>query len=245
MKEKIYVSFEDLNADIKKIVATLNTRHFQNKTFSRMDAFEKYDKPCMKPLPGGCYTTCDYKAILKVPQNYHIEYDGHYYSVLYSYCGKPAILKATPSEIKICDQYNKLICTHRRSYREFPLYVTDDDHMPPEHLYYKEVNSKDGNYYRRWASVFGPSMAELIDRILKSSRHEEQAYNACAGILHKVKSIPKGIAEEAARKCIEMNSCKYFTFKQMLKKIENEEFMDGSPGTLPTHENIRGKDYYK
>ena len=163
----------------------------------------------MKPLPGGEYTTCDYKAVLKVPNNYHIDYDGHYYSVLYTYCGKPAILKATPSEIRICDQYNRLICTHRRSYKDFPLYITTDEHMPPEHLYYQEINSKDGNYYRCWASVFGPSMSELIDRILKSSKHEEQAFNACAGILHRVKAIPKGIAEEAARKCIEMNSCRY------------------------------------
>ena len=62
--------------------------------------------------------------------------------------------------------------------------------MPPEHLYYKEVNAKDGNYYRRWASAIGPAMSELIDRLLKSSKHEEQSYNACAGILHKVKAIP-------------------------------------------------------
>ena len=194
----------------------------------------------MKPLPGGCYTACDYKAVLKVPNNYHIEYDGHYYSVLYSYCGKPAILKATASEIRICDQYNRLICTHKRSYREFPLYITVDEHMPPEHLYYKEVNSKDGNYYRRWASTIGPAMSELIDRLLKSSKHEEQSYNACAGILHKVKTIPKGAAEEVARKCIEINSCKYFTFKQMLKKMDVKELPEHSPGTLPNHENIRG-----
>ena len=95
--------------------------------------------------------------------------------------------------------------------------------MPPEHLYYKEVNSKDGNYYRRWASAIGPAMSELIDRLLKSSKHEEQSYNACAGILHKVKTIPKGAAEEVARKCIEINSCKYFTFKQMLKKMDVKE----------------------
>ena len=72
LKEKIYVSFEDLNAEVKKIVAVLNKRSFQGKDFSRQDAFEKYDKPCMKPLPGGCYTACDYKAVLKVPNNYHI-----------------------------------------------------------------------------------------------------------------------------------------------------------------------------
>ena len=78
--------------------------------------------------------------------------------------------------------------------------------MPPEHLYYQEINSKDGNYYRRWASVFGPSMSELIDRILKSPKHEEQAFNACAGILHRVKAIPKGIAEAFENQLMNPNS---------------------------------------
>ena len=63
LKEKIYTSFEHLNADIKKIVAVLNARPFQNQAFSRQEMFIKYDKPCMKPLPGGEYTTCDYKAV--------------------------------------------------------------------------------------------------------------------------------------------------------------------------------------
>ena len=39
--------------------------------------------------------------------------------------------------------------------------------MRPEHLYYKEVNAKDGAYYRRWASVFGLNMSEVIDRLYK------------------------------------------------------------------------------
>ena len=82
------------------------------------------------------------------------------------------------TEIRICDEYNRLICRHPRSYRDFPLYITDDSHMPPEHLYYKEVNAHDGAYYRRWASVYGESMVTLIDRILRSSKHEEQATTA-------------------------------------------------------------------
>ena len=45
LKEKIYTSFEDLNADIKKIVAVLNARPFQNQAFSRQEMFIKYDKP--------------------------------------------------------------------------------------------------------------------------------------------------------------------------------------------------------
>ncbi|VYU16969.1 Uncharacterised protein [[Ruminococcus] gnavus] len=59
------------------------------------------------------------------------------------------------------------------------------------------------------------------------------------------KTVPYGMAEEAARKCIEMNSCKYFTYKQVLKRMNAKELMENAPGNLPTHENIRGKDYYK
>lgn len=86
---------------------------------SRMNGFEKYDKPRMNQLPGESYTLCDYKYFLKVPDNYHLEYDAHYYSVLYTYKGKSAILKATMTEIRICDEYNRLICRHPRSYRDF------------------------------------------------------------------------------------------------------------------------------
>ena len=50
-------------------------------------------------------------------------------------------------------------------------------------------------------------MAEVIDQMLKASKHEEQAYNSCAGILHAVKDLPHGLAEEAAYQCIQMNSC--------------------------------------
>ena len=242
LKEKIYISLEELNTDIKKIVAVLNARHFQNKNYSRMDMFLKYDKPCMKPLPGGRFTVCDYKTVTRIPDNYHIEYDNHYYSVVYTHCGKSAIVKATASEIRICDQYNRLICKHNRSYREFPKYITVDDHMRPEHLYYKEVNEKDGAYYRRWASVFGPKMTEFIDRILKAAKHEEQAYNSCAGLLHTVKDLPHGIVEETARQCIEMNSCRYKTFKQVLGRMQSTQT---TSDVLPAHENIRGKGFYK
>ena len=243
LRENTYTSLGELNAAIRKRVAVLNSRKFQNKSFSRIDAFLKYDKPCLKPLPGGTYTVCDYKTVTHIPDNYHVEYDNHYYSVVYTHCGKPAIIKATASEIRICDQYNRLLCKHKRAYKEFPKYITDDDHMKPEHLYYKEVNQKDGAYYRRWASVFGPNMTEFIDRILKSQKHEEQAYNSCAGLLHTVKNLPHGIVEETARQCIQMNSCRYKTFKQVLNKVQSERTINFD--SLPEHENIRGNGFYK
>lgn len=248
LREGTYTSIGAINAAVKEIVADINTRPFQKKSDireTRMNGFEKYDKPRMNKLPGENYTLCDYKYFLKVPDNYHLEYDAHYYSVLYTQLGKPAILKATMAEIRICDEYNRLICRHPRSYREFPLYITDDSHMPPEHLYYKEANARDGAYYRRWASVYGDSMSTLIDRILRAAKHEEQAYRSCAGVLHACKDVPHSQVREAADKCVEANACKYSYFKKVLAMVQNSHSPTTTSGRLPSHSNIRGKEAYK
>ena len=249
LKEEIYTSLEAINTKTREIVAAINSRAFKRKSdirSTRMDAFEKYDKPRMRKLPGGSYTLCDYKVFSKIPDNYHLEYDGHYYSVLYTYLGKPAILKATMTEIRICDQYNKLLCKHPRSYRRFPLYITLPEHMPPAHQYYKEVNARDGEYYRRWASAFGPNMNTVIDRILKSAKHEEQAYNSCMGLLQACKDLSHILVEEAAQTCIRTNTCTYSGFKKVLNALLNKRDENHpEPGHLPKHDNIRGKEAFR
>lgn len=69
------------------------------------------------------FSLCDYIYFLHVPNNYHLEYDWHYYSVQISE-GIGSVLKATISEVKICGKNNKLICRYTRSYKTFPLYIT-------------------------------------------------------------------------------------------------------------------------
>ena len=58
LKKDTYTSLEALNAAVKKIVADINQRPFQKKSDirkSRMNGFEKYDKPRMNQLPGESY----------------------------------------------------------------------------------------------------------------------------------------------------------------------------------------------
>ena len=116
--------------------------------------------------------------------------------------------------------------------------------MPPEHLYYKEINAKDGAYYRRWAAAFGPYMTRLIDTVLRQPEHEEQAYNSCAGILHSCKDEHRALAEEAARTCIEIHSCKYSSFKKALNHLIGDRNKQVTVNNLPSHGNIRGKEHF-
>ena len=207
-----------------------------------MESFIRYDKPQMKPLAGESFRLCDYKYFERVPNNYHLLYDNHYYSVLYTYYNQPAIIKATLSEIRVCDKNNKLICTHKRSYKEYPKYITDPSHMPASHQFYKVINSKDGNYYRKWAACIGIYTAKLIDNVLLSYDHEEQSFNSCNGILHMCKNQPKLLIEEISKQCVESNACKYSYFKRLLNDKKENKI---TSSTLPDHNNLRGKEQYK
>lgn len=245
LKEKIYFSLEDINRDVKEKIAEINNRNLKAQSFSRMEAFLRYDKPQMRPLAGSSFALCEYRYFAHVPNNYHLLFDDHYYSVLYTYYGQPAILKATMAEIRICDRNNRLICTHRRSYKDFPKYITKPEHMKPEHQYYKEVNSKDGSYYRRWAASYGPYMSKLIDAVLLAPQHEEQAYNSCNGILHMCTNRPKLLVEEAAKLCVESSACRYSYFKKALHNLTESSRYSGTKQSLPEHENLRGKEIYQ
>ena len=244
LKEKApFPSFGAVNEEIALIIADLRSKKPRGWEFTKQEAFDRYDKPSMRPLGSERFSPVAYVAFSKVPDNYHLQFDGHHYSVLYTYLGKPVILKASAFKVSICDEYNALICEHERSYREFPKYITKDEHMPPHHLYYKELNSRDGAYYRRWASSFGPSMSTLIESILKGARHEEQAYGSCNGVLHLCDGKPRHICESAAKKCVELRSCKYSYFKTVLSNMINRG--EAGPDSLPEHENLWGEGFYK
>lgn len=253
LKEETYTCIEDINSRTREIVDAINGRTLK-RSASRLELFETYDKPALKPLSGARFSPVDYKVVTGIPDNYHIEYDGHYYSVSYTLHGKPAILKATFHEIIICDQYNRKIAEHRRVYSTFPKYVTQDEHMPKEHLYYRNINQHDGSFYRSWARKFGQNMWLFIDLLLKKSDHEEQAYNSCMGILQACEDTSHNIVEEVATTCLKSNTVYYTGFMKLLKKMKSEssygavlyEDEDSEDAIINLkHKNLRGKDNYR
>jgi hypothetical protein len=117
-----------------------------------------------------------------------------------------------------------------------------------EHLFYKTVNTRDGDYFRSWAKKFGPAMAMFIDLVLRSADHEPQAFNSCMGILQMNESKPYTLVDEAASLCLRSNQIYYSGFKRALGKILSENYLDEipeEPGACQRHKNIRGKESYR
>ena len=84
LRGKTFSSFTELNAEIKKRITELVKRPFQKRAGSRESVFLEIDKPALRPLPPMPYEIPIYKE-LKVPSNYHVEFEGFYYSVPYAY----------------------------------------------------------------------------------------------------------------------------------------------------------------
>ncbi len=243
VRNRSFDSLRALNEEIRKITEMMNNRT-KGRTHSRTELFQLYDKPALKPVPGVfCYS--DYHYVTSIPDNYHVKYDEHYYSVSYIHYSKPAIVRASFTEVVVLDGNNREIARHRRIYNAFPLYSTFMEHMPPAHRFYKEVNERDGNDYRSWARKFGNFTYQFIDRLLKRADHEQQAYNSCNGLLHTAGAYPYERVEDTSRKCLEKGTITYSGFMATLKnKTEvNETVQKKTPG-LPKHENIRGAGYY-
>ena len=139
LRSQSFSSFAELNAEILNIINELNTYIKRNEGGTRKELFEKFDKPCLRPLPDRALSLYVY-CVRRVPNNYHVEWDHHYYSVPYTYYKQQVTLKCSAFEILICDSSNQLICRHERLAKPFPKYSTIQEHMPsiPSVLPYTE-----------------------------------------------------------------------------------------------------------
>ena len=89
LRHRTFFTLASLNQAIRFLLDDLNDRAFKKRPGSRREQFERLDKPALKPLPDSPY---DYREIKKVRihLDYHVEYDGHYYSVPFQPFVRPA-----------------------------------------------------------------------------------------------------------------------------------------------------------
>lgn len=241
LKGKIYFSFEALNHDIRNRVTELALRPFKHRKGSRQSVFESIDKPALSPLPKDPYHSFQTKIVKRVPNNYHVEYNGFYYSVPYRYYDQSVVMHIYAKRIEIYTSNGDRIAIHRRHFSG-RRYVTDENHMPANHKAVVEMRSKDGSFYRSWSSSIGPNTNKVISLLLENADFEEQAYKSCMGVISFAKTYGNSRVENACHKAINLNSVTYTTVKNILKNNQDkltETQVSGTDTPTPYHENLR------
>lgn len=243
-RQCVFQDLAEVNEVVRRITEEENNKVPRGYKHTHNELFEMYDKPAMKPLKDGVFLNCEYGYCPSVPNNYHVAFDEHFYSVPYRYYKSEVIVKATREKIILCDINNRLITEHKRCYIPTVRYITKDEHMPANHRFYSEINQRDSQFYLQWAEEIGTNMKQLICRVLKSANHDEQMYMSCNGIVHMCDGVPKGICEEAAADCVNRRKCTHSEFRTALSDLLSQRKQITITASLPDTENVWGKDYY-
>jgi transposase len=119
-------------------------------------------------------------------------------------------------------------------------YSTLTEHMPEKH---QKVGEWNAERLTRWAAEIGPQTAALVQAILASRQHPEQAFRSCLGILRLGGKYAHDQLELACQIARNAQTLNYRGLKAVLDTLPPLSLSETNP--LPAHENIRGNAYYQ
>jgi transposase len=239
-----FFSLEALNAAIGELLVELNNRPFKKLEGCRRSAFEAIDRPAMKALPATRYEFAEWKCAL-VGIDYHVEFDGHYYSVPHSLVRQKLELRVTATTVE-CFFKGKRVASHIRTTKR-GRHTTVSAHMPDSHRRHMEWTP---GRLLNWALAIGPATRDVVKWQLENRPHPEQGYRACLGLLNLVKQFGEARLEAACRRALAIGSPQRKSIKSILeaKLDQHPELFPADNGVatrLPPHSNVRGADYFR
>lgn len=240
LRNRAFFSLSEANAAIAELLTQLNDRPFQKLPGSRREMFETLDKPALKQLPASSYTYAEWKKA-RVNIDYHVEMDGHYYSVPYQLIKQSLDVRTTAHTVE-CFLKGKRVASHRRSFHKGK-HTTVTQHMPKAHQQYAEWTPQ---RLVRWAANFGPNTSGLVEAILRKKVHPQQGFRSALGLLRLGKQYGQQRLENACERALTTGATSYKSVASILKANLDKQplqktFDDAEP---IEHGNIRGAGYY-
>jgi transposase len=240
LRKHTFFSLVDLNREIRSLLGQLNARLFKKLPGSRQSRYLEIDKPALKPLPGSPYELAYWKKAT-VHLDYHIEVEGHYYSVPYTLVKKQLDIRYTKTTVE-CFYRHQRVASHRRDDRR-GCHSTIKEHMPVNHRRYLEWSPE---RFKRWAAKIGPSTFMVAAKLLANRPHPQQAYRSLLGILRLGKSYGDHRLESACARALQIGALSYRSIESILKNGLDQKPLPQTENIRQplNHDNIRGAEYY-
>jgi len=242
LRNQVFYSPEELNEALWEQLDKLNNRSFQGRENSRSKLFEEVEKNQLKPLPVEHYEFKEFTK-RKVQYNHHVylKADKHYYSVPFQLTGKKVLVSYSARKVEIFYD-NKRVAFHIRQRRPYA-YSTKDEHRPKNHQHVTKWNPE---RFMSWARRLSPKVEKVIEKVLDSREHPEQAYKSCMGTLNLNKKHDDNQLIKACTRALEADCVSYKFIKNTLdnKTFNLTREQQINQIEIPFHENIRGKEFY-
>ena len=240
LRHYTFFALAEVNTALTTLRAELNTRPFQKLPGSRQSVFEALDRPALQPLPPQPYAYAEWKLV-RVNIDYHVEIDGHYYSVPYRLVRQQLEVRLSAHVVEIFSQGQR-VASHQRSPHK-GRHSTVAAHMPTAHQDYAEWTPQ---RLIRWAATAGEATAQVVETILTTRPHPQQGFRACLGLMRLGKRYGASRLEAACQRALTLRACSYKSIESMLKHDLDRQPLPAMRTAPPaiTHGNIRGPQYY-
>lgn len=240
LRNRRFFSLGELNHAIAELLVDLNQRPFKKLPGCRREAFEKLDQPALRPLPPTRMPIVRFKTA-RVSIDYHVDLDGHYYSV-------PHRLVRTTVELRITSNTLEIFAGQQRV-AVHPLstargrHTTTPEHMPVSHRAHREWTPAK---LIAWGERIGVGCAALVRWQMENRPHPEQGYRACLGLQRLARQYGPERLEAACTRAMAIHSPTYRSVNSILVNGADRQALPTKPTqtSLPLHDNVRGPDYY-
>jgi transposase len=241
LRHETFVTLTALNARIAELLVELNARIMRHYQASRRELFARLDQPALRPLPATPFVYGVWK-LATVSVDYHIEVDGHYYSVPHSLVGQRVDVRTSAATVEIYLRGQR-VAAHRRS-RVRGQHTTVAAHMPKAHQRHREWSP---SRLIAWGRTVGPQAAALIEAILQARPHPEQGYRSCLGILRLARRDGPVRLEAACARALAAGARSYRHVDAILKHgLDRCPLPAAHPAVAPlVHDQVRGPAYYQ
>jgi len=240
LRHQKFFSLAELNAAIFALMVDLNDRPMRHLGTSRRALFETLERPALLALPALPYVYAEWRRC-RAGLDYHVEVQGHYYSVPYRLMREIIEARITDQTVELFHRGNR-VASHLRSPRAHR-HTTTAEHMPSAHRRYAEWTP---TRLLREAAAIGPATIALVERIMAAKPHPEQGFRTCLGILRLVRGYGPERLEAACQRGLDIGAGSYRSVQSILRNgldraFRPEPIPDEPPGS---HGNIRGRGYY-
>jgi transposase len=236
-----FFSLSALNTAIPELRGALNARPFKKLPGSRHSLFVALDHPALRPLPAQPYEDAEWQ-LARVNIDYHVEVDGHYYSVPYALITQQLDVRLSAQVVELFHKGMRVASPPRALHTG--RHSTIAAHMPPAHQHYAAWTPQ---RLIRWATHSGPATAQVVETILTGRPPPQQGFRACLGLMRLGKRYGDERLEAACQRALTLGACSYKSIESMLKHgLDRTPVV--APPTAPRpsgHGNIRGPQYYQ
>jgi len=241
LRDQKFFSLGEVNEAVRKLLYKLNEHPFKKMQGCRKESFEKLERGALSPLPERRYVVAEWKRV-GVNVDYHVDVDGHYYSVPYTLLRQEVMARYTRHSVELFHK-SRRIAVHARSYQKGK-HTTLSDHRPPAHAAYLAWTPE---RIASWAGTIGPGCRDAAHSLMASRAIPEHAFRACLGLIRLGKRYGNERVDKACSKALKLNIVGYRHIESMLRHGRDKlPWPDEvKPHVVVDHDNIRGAAYYQ